>query len=52
MGRFLAGLGFGCITGAITYLISESLAWTIGVGLTTAVTTWVGEYVDLLPGDW
>ncbi|MFJ8345101.1 hypothetical protein ACIQ9J_01735 [Streptomyces sp. NPDC094153] len=42
MTRFLAGLGFACITGALTYLITQSEPWWLLVGACTAVLVWTG----------
>ena len=43
MTRFLAGLGFGCITGALTYLMDQAEPWWLLVGACTAVLVWTGR---------
>ncbi|MFF7142316.1 hypothetical protein ACFZB5_13840 [Streptomyces nodosus] len=45
MSRFLAGLGFACITGALTYLITRSEPWWLLVAACTAVAVWCGRRV-------
>lgn len=42
MTRFLAGLGFGAITGGITYGITQASPWWWAIGGLTALTVWAG----------
>ena len=42
MNRFLAGLGFGCITGALTYAVTQASPWWWAIGGLTVLTVWAG----------
>lgn len=50
MTRFLVGLGLGVGSSAITWAITDSLAWTAVVGATVLALVWFGEFIldDLL----
>lgn len=42
MPRFLAGLGFGCITGALTYAVTQASPWWWAIGGLAVLTVWAG----------
>lgn len=50
MNRFWIGLLLGASASAITWVISQSVTWTVIVGLVVAVLVWFGEFIlnDLL----
>jgi hypothetical protein len=43
MARFLAGLGFACITGGLTALVTRTEPWWLIVAGVTAVVVWFGR---------
>lgn len=49
--RLLAGLGAGCVTGAITFLMDQTGPWWLVVGGCTAVLVWTGRAALEVLGD-